>query len=400
MRVSEETDVVLVGGGPVGLFLACALTLRGISCIVLEKRPEIGTHSRAIGIHPPALVALAAIGVVPLLIHRGVRIHRARGYYGRHPLTAIDFAAALPPPFNFVLALPQTQTESVLQGRLEALAPNTLRRNTTCEGFTQNGNQLQVTYSVDGEPRLLRTRFLVGCDGIHSRVRESAGIAFPQCAYPDRYRMGDFADTTHLGTDAVLFLSPAGIVESFPLPDGLRRWVVHIGNAPQSEPSPVELVSEVQRRTGLTIPPDTCTMLSSFGVASACAETLVKGAVCLVGDAAHICSPMGGQGMNLGILGAAQLADCLQSALHHTNDALAHYNIQQRKQASTVLQRAAFNTRMGRGGQSTVFPALVFAALFHLPPIHDYFARRFTMQDLCPPRSRNRQSVPDHSLQM
>src|SRR5699024_2021681 len=140
--------------------------------------------------------------------------------------------------------------------------------------------------------------------------------------YPDTYLMGDVADSgTRRG--ARIHLEPGGVIEAFPLPGAMRRWVAHTGTArlgtgrfgkSRSARTPEELAAIVRRRTGERIDPATNTMISAFGVRRRTAERMVDGRVVLIGDAAHEVSPIGGQGMTLGWLDALALAPLLEGA--------------------------------------------------------------------------------------
>ena len=167
----------------------------------------------------------------------------------------------------------------------------------------------------------------IAADGVRSTVRPQLGIPVRAKDYPDSYLMGDFADTTGFGPDAALFLESAGIVESFPLPGNLRRWVVRLAARPALAETPAGSGDRIRERTGIDVDPASNSMLSRFGVRSRLVGRMVTGRTVLIGDAAHEISPIGGQGMNLGWLDAAALAPVVLASLHgaHVGAALRDF---------------------------------------------------------------------------
>lgn len=215
MPPEVDFDVVVVGGGPVGLFLGCCLALRGLRLLVLEKQEAPRQHSRAIGIHPPALKLLSALGLAEQAIARGVTVKRGvvrgeRGVLGELEFTGIS-------PYPFVLALPQQETEGLLEARLHELAPGALQRGQQVMHLESSAAWATVTcQDAGGTVHRHRTRYVVGADGCRSLVRRLSGIEYRGGPYQDRYLMGDFDDTTAYQDAAVIHVAPAGVVESFP----------------------------------------------------------------------------------------------------------------------------------------------------------------------------------------
>jgi 2-polyprenyl-6-methoxyphenol hydroxylase-like FAD-dependent oxidoreductase len=195
--------------------------------------------------------------------------------------------------------------------------------------------------------------------------------------------MGDFAADGVHSQEAVLYLETGGIVESFPLPVGQRRWVVRMGNpAPNMDAG--ELSRLVYQRTGVRPDPATNTMLSAFSPRSTMACRLVAGRAVLIGDAAHEISPIGGQGMNLGWLDAAELAPIVCASLSGSpvGRRLQDYEVSRRKAAGLARWQAEVNMSLGR----PLAPAflglrnLAMGTLAAFPSANRLVARRFTMQ--------------------
>ncbi|MFW6188124.1 MAG: FAD-dependent oxidoreductase [Actinomycetota bacterium] len=312
-------DVLVVGGGSAGLFLGALLARRDVDVVVLERRTEPGTHSRAIGLHPPALAALQVLGMTEAALAEGVPIERGVGRSRGHLLGHLAFDRVRA-DFPFVLALPQHRTEALLAHRLEELAPGALQRGWEVRDVQDGSGAAHVaaarTPVSPAEPGAgtvagWRARVVVGADGARSTVRARAGIGTRLKPYPDTYLMGDFADTTDDRSTAAIHLEPGGVVESFPLPGRVRRWVVHTGSVP-ADPCPEDLAALVEHRTGEQLEPASSTMISAFTVRRQLARRMVAGRQVLTGDAAHEISPIGGQGMTLGWLDALALAPLLE----------------------------------------------------------------------------------------
>ncbi|MBP2218125.1 NAD(P)/FAD-dependent oxidoreductase [Arthrobacter sp. CAN_C5] len=373
-------DVILVGGGPVGLYAAILLRQAGLDVLVLEQRTTRSNHSRAIGIHPPALQALAEAGVADELMLRGVKIREGVARSAGREVTRLSFTG-LPGDYPFVLAVPQVQTERVLEDRLAEVAPGSFRRGVEVTGVFDTGPSMLVT-TASGE--VLQAQLVIGADGGKSTVRASAGVTSSLQHYPDTYLMGDFADTSEDRSSAVLYLEPDGIVESFPLPDGVRRWVVRTPSLIDS-PTAAMLGQLILDRTGVSVDVGSTSMLSAFGVHRRLARRFVVGRTVLIGDAAHQVSPIGGQGMNLGWLDVTALVPIITASLIDGADvgqALAEFDAGRRRAARTAARQAHLNMALGRP-----LPAPVLAlrnALFgrgnRVPAVHDTIARTFTMQ--------------------
>lgn len=388
------SDVAVVGGGPVGMFLAVLLAQEGVRVQVLEQRTERSAHSRAIGIHPPALDALAAAGVAEMMSGEGVQIRRGEARSGGRRVAEVDFSA-VSKRFPYVLTLPQLRTEAILEARLRELDPGALVRGVRVSGLHDDDGRVLLLGTGAagtgpagdpegrGETFALSARIAVAADGARSGLRQLVGTQCRTRTLPDTYLMGDFADTTGDDAVGVLYLESGGIVESFPLPGGIRRWVAHTDQLMGSATA-MDLARLVHERTGMHPDPETNTMLSAFSVRTGLARRLVRGRTVLIGDAAHEVSPIGGQGMNLGWLDAEALAPIITASLqgHDVGSKLEAYGRDRRRAALVASLQAQLNMALGRPLAPRILAGrnAGVARILRSPSAGNLVARRFTMQ--------------------
>ncbi|MCW9707444.1 FAD-dependent oxidoreductase [Fodinibius salsisoli] len=382
MDNDSKYSVIIVGGGPVGLLLGALLIKAGISCRILEQNAAPTPDSRSFGIHPPSLEILSSIGLAKSMVQEGCCIRRGHAFTNTQPLGTLSFSS-YPSPFNFILSLPQNRTEQLLEQHLQKLREKVLLRGATVVDISEKGGKVFVTYLKDQQPVTIKADYLVGCDGKESFVRKTTGITFAEKKYPDTYVMGDFTDTTSFGNDAAIYLCDEGVIESFPLPDNQRRWVVKTKHYILSnQRSAIE--ESVSQRINRNLSQTEHSMVSSFGVQRCIAKHMVRGRIILAGDAAHVVSPIGGQGMNLGWLGVDDLAQCLQQILINKADPgeiLDSFERRRKKAVANAARRSEFNMRLGR---RVTYPRLRnrLVAMMLSPPLSKFMAQLFAMRGI------------------
>jgi 2-polyprenyl-6-methoxyphenol hydroxylase-like FAD-dependent oxidoreductase len=211
-------------------------------------------------------------------------------------------------------------------------------------------------------------------------------VRFPGHAYGAQFFMADYRDCTGWGSEARLYFGAHGSVESFPLPDGCRRWVVQMPNraCPEAFNLGRTVSDQVHARTGVDLHGDPILFASWFRPHRRLADTYRSGRILLCGDAAHVMSPIGGQGMNTGFADAAHLAEALAEVIKHPETAdrvFAHYTRSRRRAFRTAADRAARGMWLGtrRGYAASAFRQLLIAYMLFRPAIRERLAHCFAM---------------------
>lgn len=388
--MKADYDVIVVGAGPVGLWLALELGAQNFAVLLLEKKRAMPGYSMAIGITPPTLELLHRHTLAQAFIKQGVRIQRVHVSEQSRAIGALSFTS-LDGPYNFILSLPQAVTSSLLTQRVASLPHVHTHYGSTFVAQETFPTQVCVTYRDDdtGQECKASARYLAGCDGLSSAVRASAGIAFNRSHYRPSFVMADFDDHTGWGPEARLFFSSTGSIESFPLPGHQRRWVVLDTRAsPHASPA-AYIRKSIQDWEGIHLPSAPCRGESAFRPARGMAEIFARGRVALCGDAAHEMSPIGGQGMNTGFADATLLATILATSLKNPRGTEPDWKIydQRRKQSFRLASaRAARGMWLGtRTGRTASFlrRSLIQRILLH-PLMQPRVAAYFAMKTLPP----------------
>jgi len=375
------TDVVIVGAGPVGLLLAALLGRQGRSVLVLEQKTQKSPGSNAIGITPPSLDLLAKLGLAESLTLWGAPIRHVTVHGPSQKVLGTVGFEALPSPHDYILSVPQNVTEMILEQHLLAYPSVRVEYGWTFQSLDQDGSSVTAFFQdAKGNPRCERSSFLVGCDGVRSAVRTAIDLDRRPKKFDSTFLMGDYPDDTPWGDEAHLFFTPRGAVESFPLGQGNRRWIVQ---TPAFLDVPgTYLEDEVRARTGRELAADACTWKSPFGIQRWISPHYAWGRVYLAGDSAHQMSPIGGQGMNTGFADAEFLSALLEARFA---DPQANsepwnqvYSAVRRHAGRVAAGRAELSMAIGtvRGLGSGVRNALLAVLLFLLPR---FFPRHYAM---------------------
>lgn len=299
----KRDAVVIVGAGPTGLTAACELLRRGVPVRLLDGRPEASGHSKALLLWPRSMDVLAQMGLAREAARRAIPVRRFSYYSSRRRVARIRFEDSMLP-----LCLPQRATEEVLTERLHLLGGK-VERGFRVAALRQHEESVEMkTVYPDGIARTMEADWVIGADGAHSTIRDCLGIRFQGATYPNTFMLADAFGGEHLPRDeAHYFQSPGQILVVVPLPDGRHRYFV---NAPSNaQEATLELMQDLVSQRG----PGGITLrdpewLSTFQVHHKVVDLMSEGRCFLAGDAAHIHSPAGGQGLNTGIQDAYNLA--------------------------------------------------------------------------------------------
>ncbi|BBY02576.1 FAD-dependent oxidoreductase [Mycobacterium seoulense] len=340
----KDTDVLVVGAGPTGLTLAAALLVRGIRVTLVDQVAEGANTSRAAAVNARTLEVLGELDVARRMVKAGLIAPRFTMREGERILFPVDFSE-LPTEHPYTLMLSQADTERLLLERLQELGGDVVRPK-ALRHITQDASGVTATFDDNDT---VRARYAVGADGMHSTVRAEAGIGFAGGEFAESFTLADVRVTGEAPRDEViLFYAKDGLTVLAPLPGDLFRVVAPTADAPQL-PS-AQFVQALLDTRGFGPGRTVVTELvwgSRFHIHHRVADSYRAGRLLLAGDAAHVHSPAGGQGMNLGITDAVALADALAEVLQGGPDAaLDAYSATQRRRAERVLQLTGRLTRV------------------------------------------------------
>jgi 2-polyprenyl-6-methoxyphenol hydroxylase-like FAD-dependent oxidoreductase len=345
-EIPERTDVLIVGAGPTGLSLACGLARRGIDHVVIDHAPQPAAYSQSAVVDSRTLEALDRIGVSNPLINRGVAVTHFTLRDRDDELLAVDFSE-LSTRYRYTLMVLESTAEGILSERLAAYG-SSVRRPVTAVSLEQHADGVTLelwdgSTARSGSPsrRSIVARYVVGCDGMHSQIRSALEIPFVGPSLTQSFIMADIRMRWPLPrTEVQLFFSENGLLIVAPLPDDRFRILATVDQV-DKDPGVDELQDLLARRALRAAPALVRAVLwsTAFRVHHRLAMKYRSGRVFLAGDAAHVHSPAGGQGMNAGIQDALLLADKLSDVLLGLADesVLNEYEVERRHVAKAVI---------------------------------------------------------------
>jgi 2-polyprenyl-6-methoxyphenol hydroxylase-like FAD-dependent oxidoreductase len=375
MTETIKTDVIIIGAGPTGLALACQLTRYGVDFVIIDKAEGVTSYSKALGVHARTLEIYEQIGLAPNAVAQGTVAGRVRMLEsGGEVLGQVDLSniGAGLSPYPYMLVLEQSRNEQLMYDWLQSQEREVLWQ-TELETFSQDTTKVtaQVKNS-SGESQRIEGKYLVGCDGPHSPVRHGLGLAFEGSTFERLFYVADVRIDWKFSHDALtVCIAPHGVVAFFPMP-GENRWRI-VGAFPEGfeqEASEVvyeEIEARIKEEAQIELDITRVDWFSTHKVHTRHVDRFSSGRCFVAGDAAHIHTPAGGQGMNTGIQDAYNLAWKLAMVLKQSakGQILETYNEERLPNARrlTATTDRMFNLAAGNDWfvgliRTTIFPPM------------------------------------------
>jgi 2-polyprenyl-6-methoxyphenol hydroxylase-like FAD-dependent oxidoreductase len=374
MPTPIETDVIIVGAGPTGLALACQLVRYDTDFVIIDKSQGVTPYSKALGVHARTLEIYEQLGLAQKAVEQGtiagkVRMLQRDEVLGQVELSNIGKGLS---SYPFMLVLEQSRNEQLMYDWLKDHGHDVVWQ-TELEIFSQDDISVTAQVKVSGaESQTIEGQYLVGCDGPHSLVRHALGLAFEGSTFERLFYVADVQIDWKFSHDALtVCLAPHGVVAFFPMP-GEKRWRI-VGSFPEGHEKDEreilyeEIEAQIKKEAQLQLDITRVDWFSTYKVHTRHVDKFSAGRCFVAGDAAHIHTPAGGQGMNTGIQDAYNLAWKLALVLKHSANVqiLETYNEERLPNAKrlTATTDRMFNLAAGKDWfvgliRTTIFPPL------------------------------------------
>jgi len=345
-NLETDTDVLIVGAGPVGLFLANECARRHLRWRLIEARSSQSEHSKALAIFPRTLEIFDMAGIAAPFLEVGNRVNWVAAVSHQHQLARIRFTPETT-PYRFVAMVPQDVTEKLMVEELRRKG-GAVEYDTTFVSAIQHDGYVSATLERNGERIELTAAFVVGCDGAHSAVRHLLSLPFEGAQYDVLFMLADVETNEALPADELqLCPSEFGPLAVFPMSATRRRVVATIEQPEQDAPSLDFVRRLLEQRAPTGIEAVSLRWSSYFRIHHRHVGRLRVGRMFIAGDAAHIHSPFGGQGMNTGLQDVWNLAWKLDLALRvwGNEQLLESYTLERRPVIKNVIETTHRLTR-------------------------------------------------------
>ena len=366
--------VLIVGAGPVGLTMAAELARYGIGVRLIDRSAHPTETSKALVIWSRTLELMDRMGCTQPFLDAGLRVHGASMRTGGTVLGNPRFDN-IASPYNFALMIPQRDTERLLNAHLQTLGV-AIEREVELVSFDEVADHVEARLRhPDGREEVVQTPWLIGCDGAHSTVRHGLNLEFTGSAQGDDWLLADVrldGAGTPPADELAIYLHRDGPFVIFPIPGGRARVIASRGRTdpahPRSDPTLDDVQAFVDQRAGGGFRVADPVWLTNFRINERKVAEYSRGRVFLAGDAAHIHSPAGGQGMNTGMQDSINLAWKLAMVMHGqaAETLLESYSPERTAIGNMVLRNAEQLTDMATLSNPAAQMARNFALRFLL----------------------------------
>jgi 2-polyprenyl-6-methoxyphenol hydroxylase-like FAD-dependent oxidoreductase len=384
----SPSDVLIIGAGPTGLVLALWLSKLGIKVRIIDKTATSGTTSRALAVQARTLELYRQLDLADAVVQQGHKVSAVNLWVKGQPQARLpfeDLGKGLT-PYSFLEIFPQDQHERLLIERLQRFGIE-VERQTELTGFVDQGDTIRAQLrTADGQEQLCETQYLAGCDGARSTVRKTLGTDFPGGTYQQVFYVADVdAEGPAINGELHVDLDEADFLAVFPLAGEGRARLIGTVRDERAEDAEHLTFEDVGRRAmdNLKVKVNRVNWFSTYHVHHRVAAHFRAGRAFLLGDAAHVHSPAGGQGMNTGIGDAINLAWKLAAVLNGSapDSLLDSYEAERiefaRQLVATTDRAFNFVTAEGRIANlvRTRLAPLLIPKMTALGPVRDYLFR-------------------------
>jgi len=357
--------LLVVGAGPVGLTMAAELSRYRVPVRVIDKAAARTDKSKALAVWSRTLELLARSGCDETFIATGLKANAVNICSGHEQIARISFDD-LATPYSFALMIPQSETERVLEEQLGSLGVQ-VERGVELTQFSDDGSCVRCSLRhADGRTETIETDWLIGCDGAHSTVRHQLGMEFAGDTLRSEFILADvhIVGLTTPTDTITIFWHHEGALIFFPITPGRYRVIADVGEEARHDPTLAEVQAIIDRRGpgGITLTDPV--WLAGFGINERKVKEYRRGRVFVAGDAAHVHSPAGGQGMNTGMQDAFNLAWKLALVVHGVAapSLLDTYSAERSPVAEHVLAQTGRLTRVAMARNELVQTVRNFVA--------------------------------------
>ncbi|GAT33492.1 2-polyprenyl-6-methoxyphenol hydroxylase [Terrimicrobium sacchariphilum] len=349
---SSPADVLIVGAGPVGLSAALWLAQAGVKVRIVDRLAAPMRQSRAAIIHSRTLEHFERMGIVEDFLSAGVKVHGVNVMGEGNTTLLHPRLDKLPTAYPFMLGLDQSHTEAILARRLAGCGVR-VERGTEFLAYDERDAAVSVRLRIaSGGLEAASFRYVIGADGAHSAVRAAMKLQLEGETLDSVWITADVKISWERPPDELFaYLGRSGMIFIAPLNDDRWRVILNVSGMTMRDAEKLglsEIEAIIQDRFGSRIPMYDPVWISPFGINTRLSPAMKKGRVFIAGDASHVHSPVGGQGMNTGIQDAINLSWKLASVLHGNGGEglLSSYQIERHGNARKLLERVGPATRM------------------------------------------------------